>query len=502
MARFASTKPSFISEAKQVSANKRTNQTSAKSKKNTEDSTDVDSHGMYYGDKTARALKVFNIGEEKMPRQIIKAMAIIKKAATITNEELGLLSKDKAVKIIKATDEIIEGKLDAHFPLSLWQSGSGNYSNTNANEVIANRAIELAGGRSARNHIHPTDDINMSQVFNDTFSIAMHVAAAMNIKNNLLPAIKMLRTTLAKKAAEFENVFKIGRTHLMEAFVTTLGREFETYAYQLDEDYKRIESTLGGLSELAVGGEIIGTDIVTIPKDFAAKLTRQITKLTKITFIPTNNKMAALASNDALVFAHSAIKTLAVSLIKIANDIKLMASGPRCGFGELILPESEPIDPLMAGKVNPVLCEVMSMVGVQVMGNDYTITMAGSRGDLELNTFKPIIIHNFLQSIELLTDAMNSLERNCIRGIKVNSGKLLRDMEKTLIKVKDLIPHISYDDAAKIVNAAHQHNLTLRDAAAKLGILSADDVDRFTDAKKYLNKKTTEKSSKNTKKLK
>lgn len=463
------------------------------SDKNIKFRSEVDSMGeikvpsnVYYGAQAARSLINFEIGEEKMPRSIIKAMGILKKAAAMTNEELALLSKDKALKIIKAADEVIEGRLDSHFPLSIWQTGSGTHTNMNANEVIANRAIEISGGKlGSKTPIHPNDDVNKSQSTNDTFPTAMHIAAATELRGKLIPAVRKLRNTLANKSKEFEPIIKVGRTHFMDAVPLSLGQEFSGYVQQLDNNLERLEYSLYGLYELALGGTAVGTGLNT-HKDFAEKVAKHISKLTKIPFITAPNKFEALAAKDAVVFAHGAIKTLAASLMKIANDIRLLASGPRCGIGEIILPENEPGASIMPGKVNPTQSEAMTMVCAQVFGNDTTINFAGASGHFELNVFMPVIAYNFMQSLGLLADSCLMFEKYCIRGIKPNKPIIQNYLARNLMLVTALNPHIGYDNAAKIAMQAHKNNITLREAAVKLGFLKGDEFDRYVKPEKMI----------------
>ncbi|HPU23512.1 MAG TPA: class II fumarate hydratase, partial [Candidatus Kapabacteria bacterium] len=358
----------------------------------------------YYGAQSARSLIHFAIGTEKMPRPIIRAMGILKKAAALVNSDLGILPKEKAELIVKAADEVIEGKLDAHFPLSIWQTGSGTQTNMNTNEVISNRAIEIAGGElGSKKPIHPNDDVNKSQSSNDTFPTAMHIAAAEEIVRRLIPAVTKLRDTLAKKSEEFKDIIKVGRTHLQDAVPLTLGQEFSAYVHQLNKALERIDKVLPDLYELAIGGTAVGTGLNAHP-EFAERTARKISELTGLPFVSAPNKFEALAAHDALVFAHGAMKTLAASLMKIANDIRWLASGPRCGIGEISIPENEPGSSIMPGKVNPTQSEAMTMVCVQVFGNDTAINFGGASGNFELNVFKPVIIYNFLQSVRLLSD--------------------------------------------------------------------------------------------------
>ncbi len=434
---------------------------------------------VYYGAQSARSLIHFAIGEEKMPRPVIKAMGILKKAAALTNAELGLLANEKAELIAKAADEVIDGKLDAHFPLSIWQTGSGTQSNMNSNEVIANRAIEIAGGvLGSKNPIHPNDDVNKSQSSNDTFPTAMHIAAAEELVNRLLPSVKTLRDTLAAKSKQFEKIIKVGRTHLQDAVPMTLGQEFSAYVAQLDFDLERIEMTLPGIYKLALGGTAVGTGLNAHPR-FADTAAAKIAELTGLPFVSAPNKFEALASHDALVFAHGALKTLAASLMKIANDVRWLASGPRCGLGEISIPENEPGSSIMPGKVNPTQSEAMTMVAVQVFGNDAAINFGGASGNFELNVFKPVIIYNFIQSVRLLADTCNMFNEHCAVGIEPIEEKIAYYLENTLMNVTALNPHIGYDNAAKIAKNAHKKNLTLKQSALELGILTEEQFDLF-----------------------
>ena len=431
----------------------------------------------YYGAQTARSLIHFSIGTEHMPIEVIHAFGYLKKAAAIVNCELGLLPADKKELITQAADEVIAGKLDEHFPLFVWQTGSGTQSNMNVNEVISNRAIEMVQGElGSKKPIHPNDDVNKSQSSNDTFPTAMHIAAAIAIHSKLLPAIKTLRDTLDKKAKAFKDIIKSGRTHLMDATPITLGQEFSGYVAQLDFAMERIEVTSQHLYRLAAGGTAVGTGLNSHPK-FAEAVAAEIAKETKLPFITAPNKFEALASNDALVYVHGAIRTLAVALMKIANDIRWMASGPRCGLGEIFIPENEPGSSIMPGKVNPTQCEAMTMVAVQVMGNDTAIEISGSQGNFELNVFKPVIIYNFLQSVRLLGDACHSFDEHCAIGIEPDLKRLKFFEENTLMLVTALNTHIGYDNAAKIAKYAHHHDLSLKEAALKLALVSAEDFD-------------------------
>lgn len=433
----------------------------------------------YYGAQSARSLIHFDIGIEKMPHELIRAMGILKKGAAITNMQLGLLAKEKEELISKAADEVISGKLDAHFPLSIWQTGSGTQSNMNSNEVIANRAIEIAGGvMGSKTPIHPNDDVNKSQSSNDTFPTAMHIAAAEQMHNYLLPAVAQLRVTLNNKAIEFKDIIKSGRTHLMDATPLTLGQEFSGYVQQLDKAIERINLVLPGIYELSLGGTAVGTGLNSHP-DFAVKSAKNIADITGLPFVTAPNKFESSSAHDALVFAHGALKTLAASLMKIANDIRWMASGPRVGLGEIFIPENEPGSSIMPGKVNPTQSEAMTMVAVQVMGNDAAINFGGSQGNFELNVFKPVIIYNFLQSTRLLADTCRMFNVHCAIGIEPDRAKLQEYVEKSLMLVTALNPHIGYDNAAKIAKNAHKKGITLKESALELAILTSEEFDKY-----------------------
>jgi len=431
----------------------------------------------YYGAQTARSLIHFDIGKDTMPPELIRAFGILKKAAALVNQDLGKLSAEKAKLITQAANEVISGKLNDHFPLRIWQTGSGTQTNMNVNEVISNRAIEMAGGEmGSKKPIHPNDDVNMSQSSNDTFPTAMHIAAAAETARRLLPAVKKLRDALDAKAKEFAGVVKIGRTHLQDATPLTLGQEFSGWVNLLDRDGTRIAVALDGLYDLAIGGTAVGTGLNAHP-EFAERAARKIAELTGLPFRSHPNKFAALSAHDELVFASGALKTLAASLMKIANDIRWLASGPRCGLGELTLPENEPGSSIMPGKVNPTQAEAVTMVAVQVMGNDATIGFAGSQGNFELNVFKPVIIFNYLHSVELLADACSSFVDHCISGIEANRDQIDHYVRNSLMLVTALAPKIGYDNAAMVAKAAHHAHITLREAALKLGVISGEDFD-------------------------
>jgi fumarate hydratase, class II len=433
----------------------------------------------YYGAVTMRSLKNFEIGTEKIPHELIVAFGLLKKASALVNKELGLLPDDKANLIIKAAEEIIAGKLADQFPLSVWQTGSGTHTNMNLNEVIANRAIEMAGGLiGSKTPIHPNDDVNQSQSSNDTFPTAMHIAAVTAIKSNLLPAVESLVNLLRKKSEEFSQIVKIGRTHLMDATPLTLGQEFSGYVTQVVRGKERVERCLPNLYELAIGGTAVGTGLNTHP-EYAVRVAKKIAELTGLPFVTAANKFEALAAHDAMVETSGALKTLAVSLNKIANDIRWLASGPRCGIGELTLPANEPGSSIMPGKVNPTQCEAVTMVAAQVIGNDATIAFAGAAGNFELNVYKPVIIFNLLQSIRLLGDVCRSFGQKCVAGITANKTVIAKHVQNSLMLVTALNRHIGYENAAAIAKEAYAKNTTLKEAAVSLGILSAQEFDRL-----------------------
>jgi fumarate hydratase class II len=432
-----------------------------------------------WGAQTQRSLQNFKIGGHRFSPSMIKAFGIVKKAAALSNMELGKLARDKGELIVKAADEVIAGKLDEHFPLVVWQTGSGTQSNMNANEVIANRAAQLGGKEIGdKGFIHPNDHVNMSQSSNDSFPTYMHVAAVMDFKGKLLPELKGLREALEKKAAEFKTIVKIGRTHLMDATPLTLGQEFSGYAAQLAFAEKKIVESLDGLYEVAMGGSAVGTGLNTHPK-YAGLVAQKLAEITGHAFRSAPNKFAALAAHDAVVAASGALKVLAVACMKIANDIRLLGSGPRSGIGELYLPANEPGSSIMPGKVNPTQSEALTMVAAQVMGNDVAIGIAGSNGHFELNVFKPVMIHNLLESSRLLADAMASFRDNCVVGIEANREQIKRHVDNSLMLVTALNQVIGYDNAAKVAKTAHAENLTLKEAALKLKLISAADFDKY-----------------------
>ncbi|OWY64551.1 fumarate hydratase, class II [cyanobacterium TDX16] len=440
----------------------------------------------YWGAQTQRSLIYFAIGNDIMPREMIRAIGILKQAAAVVNQELGQLPEDKASLIVQAAEEVISGKLDDHFPLRIWQTGSGTQTNMNANEVIANRAIELAGGvLGSKKPIHPNDHVNMSQSSNDTFPTAMHIAAAEETHHRLLPMVKQLRDALAAKAEEFQEIVKIGRTHLMDAVPLTLGQEFSGYIAQLEKDLIRIQAALPDLYELAIGGTAVGTGLNTHP-EFADRVAAKISDRTQLPFISAPNKFAALAAHDAIVAASGTLKTLATSLMKIANDLRWLGSGPRCGLGELILPANEPGSSIMPGKVNPTQCEAMTMVCVQVIGNDTAIAVAGSQGNFELNVFKPVMIHNLLHSIRLLADACSSFTEYLVVGIEPNREQIQHFLTNSLMLVTALNPHIGYDRAAAVAKKAYSDRTTLRQACVELGFLTEAEFDRLVRPEKMI----------------
>ncbi|OQY37424.1 MAG: fumarate hydratase, class II [Anaerolineaceae bacterium 4572_5.2] len=438
----------------------------------------------YYGAQTARSLMNFKIGGERFPREMIRALGILKKAAALTNQELGTLSADKAKLIVQAADEVIEGKLDEHFPLVVWQTGSGTQTNMNSNEVIANRAIELAGGElGSKKPVHPNDDVNKAQSSNDTFPTAMHIAAVEQVHHKLIPAVTLLRDSLLKKSEEFKDVVKIGRTHLMDAVPLTLGQEFSGYAVQLTHNLKRIENSLDYLYELALGGTAVGTGLNTHP-EFAVKSAAVIAEMTGLPFRTAENKFEALAAHDAIVEMSGALKTLAASLMKIANDVRWLGSGPRCGIGEISLPANEPGSSIMPGKVNPTQSEAMTMVAAQVMGNDVAINFGGASGNFELNVFKPVMIYNLLQSIRLLADSCVSFNDKAVVGIEANLDKINHFLNDSLMLVTALNPYIGYDNAAKAAKKAHVEGSTLKAAVVALGMLTEEEFDKYVRPEK------------------
>jgi fumarate hydratase, class II len=440
----------------------------------------------YWGAQTARSLVFFPIGGLTMPQELIWAFGILKQAAARVNAELGKLPPEIAQLIDQSAQEVIDGQLHDHFPLSIWQTGSGTQTNMNVNEVIANRAIELAGGvMGSKTPVHPNDHVNCSQSSNDTFPTAMHIAAIQQFQQRLLPQVRGLRDALAQKSALFADIIKVGRTHLMDAVPLTLGQEFSGYVAQLDQNLERLDWIMPHLYELALGGTAVGTGLNTHP-EFAARAAAKIAELTGFPFVSAPNKFAALASHEPLVMASGVLKTLAVALMKIANDLRWLASGPRCGLGELILPENEPGSSIMPGKVNPTQCEAMTMVCVQVLGQDAAISIAGTQGNFELNVFKPLIIHNLLRSIELLADACGTFTEHCVVGIQVNRPQIEHYLHNSLMLVTALNPVIGYDKAAQVAKKAHAENLSLRQACIELGLLTGEAFDACVQLAKML----------------
>jgi fumarate hydratase class II len=434
---------------------------------------------VYWGAQTQRSLIHFNIGRDTMPPELLRAFGILKKAAALVNQELGKLPPDKAKLIAQSADEVISGKLNEQFPLRIWQTGSGTQTNMNVNEVISNRAIEIAGGEmGSKKPIHPNDHVNMSQSSNDTFPAAMHIAAAERVKRALIPALKTVQEALARKAKEFDDIVKIGRTHLQDAVPLTFGQEFGGWASLIERDIKRLELVLDGLYDLAIGGTAVGTGLNTHP-EFAERAAKKIAELTGLAFRSHPNKFAALSAHDEVVFAQGALETTAASLMKIANDIRWLASGPRCGLGELTIPENEPGSSIMPGKVNPTQSEAITMVCAQVHGATAAVGFAGSQGNFELNVFKPVIIYNFLHSVTLITDACHGFVEFMINGIEVNREKVDWYVKNSLMLVTALAPKIGYDNAAKVAHTAHVEHTSLKEAATKLGFLSAEEFDKL-----------------------
>jgi fumarate hydratase class II len=440
----------------------------------------------YYGAQTARSLIHFDIGTETMPREIIRGMGILKKASAMVNAELGLLPENIKDLICQAADEVIEGKLDEHFPLRVWQTGSGTQSNMNSNEVIANRAIEIAGGTlGSKDPVHPNDHVNKGQSSNDTFPTAMHISAVERIRDALIPSISTLAGSFRKKAKEFQDIIKIGRTHLMDATPLTLGQEFSGYTTQLEYALDRINGCMPRMYQIALGGTAVGTGLNS-HKDFAVKVARQIAELTGCPFVTAPNKFESLAAHDAIVETSGVLKTIACSLMKIANDIRWLGSGPRCGIGEIVLPANEPGSSIMPGKVNPTQSEAMTMVAAQVIGNDTTINVGGCSGNFELNVFKPVMIYNLLQSIRLLADSCRSFNDHCVVGIEPNKTQIEKHLKGSLMLVTALNPHIGYDNAAKVAKKAYQDNSTLKEAAAALNLLKPEEFDEKVRPEKMI----------------
>jgi fumarate hydratase class II len=438
----------------------------------------------YWGAQTERSLHHFSIGAEHFPRPMIRALGVLKKAAALANGELGMLPADQVALIVRAADEVIDGHLDDHFPLFVWQTGSGTQTNMNANEVISNRAIEMAGGTvGSKKPIHPNDHVNRGQSSNDTFPTAMHIAAAEETMHRLLPSVGQLRATLDAKAGATRDIVKVGRTHLQDATPLTLGQEMSGWVAQLDLAIGSVEQALPAVYQLALGGTAVGTGLNTHPQ-YAERSAAQIAAITGLPFVSASNKFAALAGHEALVALHGALRTLATTLMKIANDVRWLASGPRSGLGEITIPENEPGSSIMPGKVNPTQSEALTMVCAQVMGNDVAVGIGGASGNFELNVFKPLIIHNVLQSLRLLADASANFDRFCAQGIEPNRARIQDNLQKSLMLVTALNPHIGYDNAAKIAKKAHRDGTTLKDAAIALGLVTAEQFDQWVDARK------------------
>lgn len=437
----------------------------------------------YWGAQTQRSFENFKIGIEKMPKELIYSFAKLKRSVAVVNNSLGKLNDEKKKAITQACDEIIEGKFDDNFPLAIWQTGSGTQSNMNMNEVIANRASEILGGDFRKDSkegkkVHPNDDVNMSQSSNDTFPTAMSIVSVIQIEKKLLPALRELKATFEKKVKEFDSIVKIGRTHLQDATPLTLGQEFSGYLSMLAHSEEQIAASLPTLRELAIGGTAVGTGLNAHPQ-LSEKVSDELSKFTGVKFVSSPNKFHALTSHDAITFTHGAMKGLAANLMKIANDIRWLASGPRCGLGEILIPENEPGSSIMPGKVNPTQCEALTMVCVQVMGNDAAIGFAASQGNFELNVFKPVIIYNFLQSLDLLADAMRSFNEHCAVGIQPDKEKIDHNLHNSLMLVTALNPHIGYENAAKVAKNAHKKRISLKESCLELGLLSEADFDKY-----------------------
>ena len=440
----------------------------------------------YWGAQTQRSRQNFAIGWETMPEAVIRGYAVLKRSAAIVNMDLGNLDKKRGRAIVKACDDVLAGELDGNFPLVVWQTGSGTQTNMNCNEVISNRAIEILGGeRGSKNPVHPNDHVNMSQSSNDTFPTAMHIAAAVEINEKLLPAMAHLRDALKAKSKEWNKIIKIGRTHTQDATPLTLGQEFSGYATQMDYGIKRVEATLKRLYQLAQGGTAVGTGL-NAPKGFDRKVAAEIAKFTKLPFVTAPNKFEALAAHDAIVEASGALNVVAASLMKIANDIRFLGSGPRSGLGELSLPENEPGSSIMPGKVNPTQCEALTMICAQVMGNHVTATVAGSNGHFELNVFKPVLIYSLLQSAQLIADGCISFTDNCVVGIQANTKQIEQLMERSLMLVTALAPKIGYDNAAKVAKTAHKNGTTLKEEAVGMGLVTEAEFDKLVDPRKMI----------------
>ena len=437
-----------------------------------------------WGAQTQRSLEHFHISSERMPEELVLALAMVKRACALVNRDLNLLSTTKADAIVRAADEILAGQHAQEFPLSVWQTGSGTQTNMNLNEVLANRASELLGGEWGKNRlIHPNDDVNLGQSSNDIFPTAMHVAACLGITQSLLPALRNLRSTLNEKSKNFNDIVKIGRTHLQDATPLTLGQEFSAYVMQLDHAESMIQATLPSLCELAAGGTAVGTGLNT-HAEFGDRVAGELARSTGLPFKSAINKFSALAAHDALVAAHGILKMLATALMKIANDIRWMASGPRSGFGEISIPENEPGSSIMPGKVNPTQCEALTMLCCQILGNDVAINIGGASGNFELNVFKPLIMHNFQQSVRLLADGMASFDTHCVQGIQANRERIAELLERSLMLVTALTPHIGYDRAAQIAKQAHRDGCTLKQAALALGYVTEEEFERWVQPAK------------------
>jgi len=440
----------------------------------------------YWGAQTQRSLQNFKIGTEKMPLPLVRALGIQKKASALSNMEQGVLAEDLGKAMVAAADEVISGKLDDHFPLVVWQTGSGTQTNMNANEVISNRAIEILGGEiGSKSPVHPNDHVNMGQSSNDTFPTAMHIAAVEQINHELIPALENLHSALDKKSKEFMKIIKIGRTHLQDATPVTLGQEFSGYATQVKYGIERVKSTLPRLSQLAQGGTAVGTGINS-KKGFAEIFAKHVSEITGLPFVTAENKFEALAAHDAIVEASAALNTIACSMMKVANDIRMLGSGPRCGIGEIALPANEPGSSIMPGKVNPTQSEAMTMLCTQIMGNHTTVTVAGSNGHFELNVFKPVMIYSLLQSIRLMADGCNSFANNCVKGIEANKERIDKLLNESLMLVTSLNPVIGYDNASKIAKKAHADGTTLKTAAMALELLSEEAFDKAIQPEKMI----------------
>ncbi|MBU4683490.1 class II fumarate hydratase [Cedecea davisae] len=451
---------------------------SSRSEKDSMGAIDVPADKLW-GAQTQRSLEHFRISTEKMPTELIRALALTKRAAAKVNVDLGLLPADRGTAVIAAADEVLAGKHPNEFPLAIWQTGSGTQSNMNMNEVLANRASEILGGvRGMERLVHPNDDVNKSQSSNDVFPTAMHVAAIIAVREHLLPQLKVLKQTLAQKADAFKNIVKIGRTHLQDATPLTLGQEISGWVAMLEHNLKHIEHSLPHLAELALGGTAVGTGLNTHP-EYAVRVAKELADFTKQPFVTAPNKFESLATCDALVHSHGALKGLASSLMKIANDVRWLASGPRCGIGELSIPENEPGSSIMPGKVNPTQCEAVTMLCCQVLGNDVAVNIGGASGNFELNVYRPMVIHNFLQSVRLLADGMESFNEHCAVGIEPNRDRISQLLNESLMLVTALNTHIGYDKAAEIAKKAHKEGLTLKASALKLGYLSEEEFDAW-----------------------